>query len=289
MRRLRHRSAVALAALALVAGAAQPGYAASVQSEDGISIAYEERGAGKTALVFVHGWSCDRSYWSGQLEPFSRQFKVVAVDLAGHGESGLGRKDWSMAAFGADVAAVVRKLDLQQVVLIGHSMGSDVVVEAARRLPKRIVGLVWLDQYKQLDKFYTTEEIQAFEAKFQADFVNTTRSFVRGMFAPASDRALVERIAMDMSSAPPEVAIPALVSTISNGRQIPGALQELKLPVIAINPDKPPTDVESLQRQGVKVMVMPGVGHFVMMEDPERFNGLLRTAIDELARQRQAK
>jgi pimeloyl-ACP methyl ester carboxylesterase len=282
--------------MAVLAGGTQPVCAAdeksttsSVQSDDGIRITYEVRGAGKTALVFVHGWSCDRSYWRGQLEPFSRQFKVVTVDLAGHGESGLGRKHWSMAAFGADVAAVVRKLDLQQAVLIGHSMGSDVVVEAARRLPKRIVGLVWLDQYKQLDKFYTTEEIQAFEAKFQADFVSTTRSFVRGMFAPASDRALVERVAMDMSSAPPEVAIPALVSTISNGRQIPGALQELKLPVIAINPDKPPTDVESLQRHGVKVMVMPGVGHFVMMEDAERFNGLLRTAIDELTRQPPAK
>jgi pimeloyl-ACP methyl ester carboxylesterase len=276
--------------MALIAGAAQPGYAASVQSADGVSIAYEERGAGQTALVFVHGWSCDRSYWSGQLEPFSRQYKVVAVDLAGHGESGLGpRKDWSMAAFGADVAAVVEKLDLQQVVLIGHSMGSDVAVEAARRLPKRVAGLVWLDQYKQLGKFYTPEEIRAFEAKFHADFVNTTRSFVRGMFAPTSDRALVERVAMDMSSAPPAVAIPALVSTIGNGRQIPGALQELKLPVIAINPDKPPTDVESLQRHGVKVVVMPGVGHFVMMEDPERFNGLLRTAIDELTRQQQAK
>jgi pimeloyl-ACP methyl ester carboxylesterase len=133
-----------------------------------------------------------------------------------------------------------------------------------------------------LGTFYTPEQVQAFEAKFRADFVNTTRSFVRSMFAPTSDPALVERVAMDMSSAPPDVALPALVATISNGRRIPGALQELKLPVIAINPDKPPTDVESLKHHGVKVMVMPGVGHFVMMEDPERFNGLLATAIDEL-------
>ncbi len=71
-----------------------------VTSADGIHIAYETRGEGTPALVFVHGWSCDRTYWDGQLPAFSRQFKVVAVDLAGHGESGLGRKTWTMGAFG---------------------------------------------------------------------------------------------------------------------------------------------------------------------------------------------
>jgi len=63
-----------------------------VTSADGIHIAYEAYGEGTPALVFVHGWSCDRSHWAAQLQPFSRQFKVVAVDLAGHGESHLGHK-----------------------------------------------------------------------------------------------------------------------------------------------------------------------------------------------------
>src|SRR5882762_1994438 len=94
-------------------------------SPDGIRIAYEVHGEGTPALVFVHGWSCDRNYWKGQLEPFAEQFKVVAIDLAGHGESELGRKAWTIGAFGADVAAVVKALGLQHVILIGHSMGGD--------------------------------------------------------------------------------------------------------------------------------------------------------------------
>jgi pimeloyl-ACP methyl ester carboxylesterase len=75
-----------------------------------------------------------------------------------------------------------------------------------------------------------------------------------------------------------------LESSISFDREVPPALQELKLPVIAINPDAPPTDTASMQRYGVEVVLMPGVGHFLMMEDPERFNPLLRAAIDKVLR-----
>jgi pimeloyl-ACP methyl ester carboxylesterase len=263
---------------------ASPGYATS---PDGIRIAYEAHGSGTPgapALVFVHGWSCDRSYWNGQLDTFSPDYKVVAVDLAGHGESALGRKDWSIAAFGGDIAAVVKKLGLTRVILIGHSMGGDVIAEAARQLPGRVVGMIWVDVYKQLGPGRSPESVRAFVESLRPDFVDSTRALVRSMFIPASNRALVERIANDMSSAPPEVAIPSVAAARGYSRQMPHTLDELKLPVIAINPDNAPTDVSSMQQHGVEVVIMPGVGHFLFLEDPERFNGLLRSAIVKLAR-----
>ena len=258
-------------------------------SPDGIQILYEMRGRGAPALILVHGWSCDRSYWAAQLEPFARDFTVVAVDLGGHGESGLGRDSWSMQSFGGDVAAVVEKLGFDRVILVGHSLGGDVIVEAARRLPGRVAGLVWVDAYKQLRTPRTAEQIQEMLAPFRGDFAETTRGFVRGMFPADADPSLVDRVAMDMSAAPREVALSALEHAISFDRAMPGALRDLGLPVIAINPDNRPTDVESMEQNGVKVMLMPGVGHFPMMEDPARFNALLRTAIDELARARSAR
>jgi len=109
-----------------------------VASIDGERIAYEVRGKGDLAIVLVHGWSCDRSYFQHQLESFSDRYIVVTPDLAGHGESTLGRENYTIALFGADVAAVVRKLDLKRVVLVGHSMGGDVVVAAARLLKGRV-------------------------------------------------------------------------------------------------------------------------------------------------------
>ena len=258
-------------------------------SKDGIPIAYEVRGAGAPALVFVHGWSCDRRYWRGQLPHFGRRFKSVAVDLAGHGESGVGRDDWTMAAFGDDVAAVVAGLGLERVVLIGHSMGGDVVVEAARRLPGRVAGLIWVDVYSRLEQPRTSEQHQAFIAPFHANFAEATRSFVRRMFGSAADPVLVEEVVADMSSAPPAVALATIESARRFDREIPRALSELNLPIVAINPDARPTDVESLGRHGIDVLIMSGVGHFLMMEDPERFNPILEKAIDDLmARDRPA-
>jgi pimeloyl-ACP methyl ester carboxylesterase len=66
-------------------------------SRDGIPLAFEVHGAGTPTLVFVHGWSCDRSYWRGQVRPLAARYQTVAVDLAGHGESGVGRRAWTMA------------------------------------------------------------------------------------------------------------------------------------------------------------------------------------------------
>lgn len=255
-----------------------------VTSPDGVPIAYEVHGTGTPSLVLIHGWSCDRSYWEEQLEPFSREFRVVAVDLAGHGESGLGREEWTIESFGGDVAAVVEELGLERVVLIGHSMGGDVIVEAARRLPGRVAGLVWVDTYNQLGNTRTPEQVAEFLVPFRADFRETTRTFVRSMFVPGSDEPLVERVVADMSAAPPEVALAAGESALNYAREVTVALEELKLPVVAINADDPPTDMESMERFGVDVILMAGVGHFLMMEDPQRFNTLLRDVVGELLR-----
>lgn len=80
---------------------------ASAVSSDGTRIAYRATGAGDTALVFIHGWTCDQGYWDAQVPAFAGDHRVVTLDLAGHGASDTTRKTWSIAAFGEDVAAVV--------------------------------------------------------------------------------------------------------------------------------------------------------------------------------------
>lgn len=258
-----------------------------VASFDGVPIAYEAHGAGFPALVFVHGWSCDRTYWEAQVEPFSRDFRVVTVDLAGHGDSGLDRESWTVEAYGADVAAVVDSLALPRVILIGHSLGGDVILEAATRLPGRVEALVWVDAYRDLGSPWTEEEIREFVAPFRTDFRSATTSFVRSIFAPDADEALVERVSADMASAPPEIAVDMMENAFLYGRDVTEIVERLEVPLVAINAEEPaalPTDFPSFERYGVEVVLMPGVGHFPMMEDPERFNALLREAIDRFVR-----
>lgn len=250
-------------------------------SADGVPISYEVRGAGTPALVFVHGWSCDRSYWAAQLDHFASWHQVVAVDLAGHGSSGLGRRSWTMPAFGADVVAVVEQLGLDQTVMIGHSMGGEAIVEAALRLRSRVAGLVWVDTYRTLGGPQSAESLERFLGRFEDDFVAAARRWVESMFLPSSDSALVERVVSDMACASPEVAIPVLREALSYEPTIISALADLTTPVRAINPDYRPNDVEALGRHGVKAVLMPGVGHLAMLEDPDTFNRLLSEAVEE--------
>ena len=257
-------------------------FAQTVVSKDGVKISYTVQGQGDPALVFVHGWSCDKSYWSEQIKPFSYRFKVVTLDLAGHGQSGTSRKEYTIKSYGSDVAAVVNKLGLKKVVLIGHSMGGDVVAEAARSLPGKVSGIVMVDSYKEF-KNHSREEVDKFMAKFQGDdFKDQVKTFVKSMFVEKSNPAVVEKVAADIASAPKNIAVSSLKSAVDHHREMPRLLQELKLPVFAINADNTPTDMNSMKLFDVQVLTLPGVGHFLMLENPEGFNKLLNRALDKM-------
>jgi len=256
-------------------------------SADGVRIAYETRGLGSPALVFVHGWCCSRRHWDFQISAFAQSALVVAIDLAGHGESASNRENWSIARFGNDVTTVVDALELQDVILIGHSMGVDVVLEAARELDGRVHGLVWVDQYTTLSAFMTQQSIQQRVDPFRAHFVDATHAFVRRMFAPTSDPLLIDHVCQSMSSAPEGIAVPALEATWDHGPSVPGILAELRLPVVTINAASPPTDTSSMRRNGVEVLLMPGAGHFPMLERPREFNLCLSQAIQRISSRRQ--
>jgi pimeloyl-ACP methyl ester carboxylesterase len=205
-------------------------------STDGVPIAYETGGDRDPALVLVHGWSCDRSYWRGQVDEFSPRHQVVTVDLAGHGESGVARGAWTMIALGDDVVAVIERLELERIVLVGHSMGGDVIVEAAIRAPQPVVGLVWVDVYSTLGDPTTRADLDHFVAPFRTDFSRTTRDFVGGCFAAGADSAVAEWVASDMAAAPPEVALPASEHARGNDGPIFARLPLLTAPLVAIKP-----------------------------------------------------
>lgn len=255
----------------------------TVKSSDGVDIRYEVVGTGSPAIVFVHGWSCDRTYWKAQIEHFAKAHQVVAVDLAGHGDSGLARKDWTIPAFGADVGAVLEALDLRGAVLVGHSMGGPVILEAARLAPDRVAALIPVDTLAEVENRMSPEAREGFLAPIRADFRAATDGFVRQyMFTKRSDPKLVDDIARDMAKAPPEVAIPAMESLFSYDEA--AALARVTIPVRLLNADNFPTDLAAARRHkpDVELTVMPRVGHFLMAEDPEEFNRLLARAVREL-------
>jgi pimeloyl-ACP methyl ester carboxylesterase len=260
----------------------------TVVAPDGVPIRFETHPSAEgPALVLVHGWCCDRTYWAKQIGPLSQRHQVVAVDLAGHGQSGLARREWTMPAFGADVAAVVQHLGLAQVVLVGHSMGGPVVAEAARQLIQdqgmagRVIGVVGADTYRDLGVTFTAAEIDRIMAPFRQDFPEAARKYVPDMFIAASEAAQRDWIIQDMAAAPPAVGIGAREGSRRYHETLKQTLRGLNVPVVAINSDYRPNDLEAAHGCGVEIRLMSGTGHFVMMEDPATFNRLLEAAVRE--------
>src|SRR6185295_17883455 len=149
-------------------------------------------------------------HWEEQLAHFSLTHQVVTLDLAGHGASGRNRREWTIGAFGDDVKAVVKALDLKRTVLIGHSMGGPVILEAARRMPDRVVGLVGVDTFHDVEKRLSPEQIQMWLGRWRSDFPGTVKGFVDLLLPKTADPALRARIETGIANADPEIAVPAL-------------------------------------------------------------------------------
>jgi pimeloyl-ACP methyl ester carboxylesterase len=274
----RHFAATLLVGTALLLGACEPKgppapVSGTVASADNVAIRYEVAGKGETTLVFVHCWTCNRGYWDAQVSHFAPRYRVVRLDLAGHGESGRGRGNYTIEAFAADVAAVVNKLDARQVVLVGHSMGGPVAAEAARQLGTRAIGVVGVDT------FYTgfpmpkdQKQVDAMVKPFEGDFAGQAGKFMRGFFGPGADPALVDRIAATTAAANPKMAVSAMRNMIAwSQRNDPALLDTLGPRLRNINAN-PKGDTKP---QHASVLLVAGAGHFIPQEKPAEFNQLL--------------
>ncbi len=251
-------------------------------SAGGVPIAYSIEGEGEVAVVLIHGWSCDRTYWREQVEPLMTTYKVVSVDLAGHGSSGLEREEWTLPAFGKDVKAVVEALGLERVILVGHSMGAPVALEAVPLLAGKILGVVAVDALQDADHRPDPRRWQDLIESYESDFTGTCGRMVRSMFLDTADPDLVEQTMSDMCAAQPEIAT-ALISRFGE-YDFAAAMRAAGVPVRAINSARYATNVEANRRHApdFDARIIEGVGHFPMLVVPEDFNRLLLEVLAEL-------
>jgi pimeloyl-ACP methyl ester carboxylesterase len=257
-----------------------------VRAPDGLDIVCESRGAGDTALVFLHGWCGDRLWWKHQADAFAKDYRVVTVDQAGHGESGKGRKEWTIDAFAADAQAVVKHLGLKRVILVGHSMGGPVALAAAKRMPGTVVAVVGVDTLHNADFRLPEEEVKARLEFFENDFKGAMRFALGGMLPEDVDPDLKEWLAGRAEKQDPKVAI-GIVHQLALLDLRP-LLKDAGVPVRCINAAPKaaqfaaPTDADANRKYAdFQVVIMEKVGHFPMLERPEEFNAKLRDVLKE--------
>ena len=252
-----------------------------IHAEDGVRISYTSEGHGEPAIVFIHGWTCDHTHWRFQVPEFRKSFRVVTIDLPGHGASGADRNEWSIEGLGADVAVVVRGLKLKEVVLVGHSMGGPVALAAAPKLRGILRGIVAVDTLHNVEFGAPPDATNRMVKRFEDDSEGARKRFMSGFFADRDSDIL--KWILEKPGGSDRKAATALLADY--GRfDWKSALAAAGVPVRAINAAEPyQTEVKINRKYGdFDAVLMPDVGHFLMLEKPVEFNRHLRIMIDQL-------
>lgn len=253
-------------------------------SFDGLSVAYDARGTGQPALVFIHGLASSHADFKAQMDHFEGTHRVVGVDLPGYGDSDWDRFRWSFAAYGEDVASLVRSLGLERVILIGHSFGGDVTLEAALRLGPLVQGIILLSSLFKLGDAVDGEQVEAYLAPFRSDFTTAAEALARRNSGPHADPALADRLVERTRAADPDLTVAVITAKLGNGPAAIDALSQIEAPVVAINPDFKASDATSLKAHGVELQVIAEAGHYLPLEKPEIVNQALTTVLDGMTR-----
>ena len=275
--------------LFLMASGCATGTGETVTASDGVEISFDRQGKGKPTLIFVHGWANDRSIWDAQVSHFSKKYEVVAVDLPSFGESGNNRGKFTIASFGDDIASVVEELNLDQVVLIGFSMGAPVVIEAANRVPGKVTGVILVDDLHDVEAGIPQEAIADTAALF-LDLVTspTNEKLVGGGFYTKNAEASFARIVAMLEGGPrvgwKESLLDVMKWLNEDGTK---SISLVRAPIISINSDLRPTNVEAFRKYApsFQAKIIPDTGHLVMWDAPDEFNRLLEESVQELISQ----
>ncbi|HEY0246019.1 MAG TPA: alpha/beta hydrolase [Mucilaginibacter sp.] len=258
-----------------------------VIQNQGVKIDYTDTHTGDTTLLFVHGWCINKTYWYNQAAYFKNKYRVVTMDLPGFGKSGKNREIWNTTAFGKDVTAVITQLKLKNVILIGHSMAGDIIVQATINTPKQVVGLIGIDNFKHVGvgSKPSKQDSDAYKKAIDSLRHNFKKIafeyFNQDLFYKTTSRPVKERILNDVAHADPDIASACMEQDNFDEAT---ELLKTKKKLCLINSDVKPTNTIGLKAKKIpfQIWYVHATGHFPMIEKPREFNILLAQAIQKI-------
>jgi pimeloyl-ACP methyl ester carboxylesterase len=242
-------------------------------TRNGVKSAYDVAGSGDPPFVFLHGWSCDRSYFDPQFQFFSAAHRVATVDLRGHGESSSpepGPAVYSVGTLADDALAVAEDADLERPIMIGHSLGALVALTCASR-HGTVRAAVMIDPAPIVNAPVKDFLGQSADVVEQDEDASWRRGFANGWFLP-TDTARREEIIQGMAGIAPNIAAASLRAIA----EFDGAstLRTVEVPVLSIG-SAVPTDSPADLRDACPTITIGqtvGSGHFNHLEVPDQVN-----------------
>jgi len=246
---------------------------------EGVKFHHETLDGSGPALVLVHGWCCDMSYFAAQAEYFAgRGRRVVSLDLRGHGASDKPVGDYSIGGFADDVAWVCGELGLEKPVVIGHSMGGIIAFDLAARyraLPSAIVMLDSAVARPAASRAGSAPLLQAFSGP---GYVEALRHYVdTALMIPTDDNERRARILDGMADAPQHMVVSAFRGLLDYEPDF--AAGKIGVPSLYIAADEasPRCDLARLRQLLPQLQLgqTVGSGHFCQMEVPDQVNAMI--------------
>jgi pimeloyl-ACP methyl ester carboxylesterase len=250
---------------------------------DGVRIHYKAAGDGETAVTFIHGWTCDLTFWRAQVQDLVGKGRLLFVDLPGHGSSDKPTRAYTMDYFAQAVEAVRKDAGVEELVLVGHSMGTPVTRQYYRAHPERTRALVAVEG--SFEPFVEPAGIAPYVAQYTgADYLDNLGRGVDGALAPDTPAEMRGAIRKTMLSTPQHVVVSAL-----KGMLDPALWNKdpVNVPLLQVCAKLAwwPADYEEYVRQlapHVEYHVLDDVGHFLMLDRPSEFNALLTSFLRRL-------
>jgi pimeloyl-ACP methyl ester carboxylesterase len=224
----------------------------------------------KTALVLVHCWTCNVEFWKDSYNGFPN-YRVIAMDLPGHGGSDKPKIDYSMEYFARSVDAVIKKAGVQKAVFAGHSMGTPIIRRYYELYPGKTLGLIIVDG--ALLPFGPRAEVDKFFDPLFKDYKGGAATFIDGMLhnAHAEVRPFIRS---SMLATPDYVGSSAMKLMLDDAYATHG---KIDVPVLAVMAPSEywPKDLEQQYKTiapKTDFQMWTGVSHFLHMEKPKEFN-----------------
>lgn len=254
-----------------------------------VAIHYTIHGQGAITLLLVHGSFIDGSYWAEQVAYFEQHYRVVVMDLAGHGQSGTDRKHWTTEGLADDIVCLMKELQLQNVILVGHSLGGDLVLMAADKYPDAVIGIIVVDYLKNAATplaEHFRNQVQGILDSAQKDLAGTNEQYARmALLTPETPAFIIERVVADYRKAYPPMALATLPEFFVMDKIERRILPKLKWKLHLINVDYIPTNREPLEKyvaKGFDLKEIPGTSHYPMLENLKALNEALNKDINEI-------
>jgi sigma-B regulation protein RsbQ len=251
----------------------------SAATVDGIKIHESIAGKGPKTVILVHGWTCDETTWNSQVPELSKHYRVVTLDLPGHGQSPVtnGTK-LSMELFARAVDAVRKDAKADHVVVVGHSMGTPVVLEYARLFPQHTTAMVFVDGGVNMRAGGPLPDPKAMSGP---DGPKAREAMIRSMFSGATTPDMQKHILSMMLAAPESTAVGAMQATFDPSNWKGDVFTQPILGVYADHSRAGDREYMMAHFPNLDYHEIAGTGHFLMLEKPDEFNQLLMAFLDK--------